>query len=64
MDQNIGQLKESIEKIEVELCNVLREDDPNCYPPLSFNRIKDYYEWLKECEEYNLTIHNKLYKNK
>jgi len=30
---------------------------PKYYPPLCFNRIKDYYDWAEECEEYERTQH-------
>ena len=41
------------------LCKLLQEEEeydpchPKHLPPLCCNRFKDYYEWIKECKEYD-----------
>lgn len=63
--EKIKHLKENIHKMQSELKELLMEDEPIPYPPLSFNRIKDYYEWLEESKDYeksNDTIYEKIHK--
>jgi hypothetical protein len=62
--EKIKNLKERIDKMQSQLKELIIEDEPIPYPPLSFNRIKDYYEWLNECKEYeksNDTIYEKIH---
>ena len=48
-----------IRELQKKMAELLQEEDdydtshPKHLPPLCCNRIKDYYEWLKECKEYD-----------
>ena len=51
----IEYIRSLIKIIEPDFPNVIQlidYDSPKNNPPLCLNRQRDYYEWMKECEEY------------
>jgi hypothetical protein len=54
--EKIKQLQQTVRELERKIRELLQEDHDPCHPkyspPLCCNRIKDYYEWMKECEDY------------
>ena len=54
MNKRILNIEEKIQTNKVDK----KEDmaHPKYNPPLCMNRQKDYWDWIKECEEYDVMI--------